>query len=158
LSSNPFAPPQAVVADIPQSGAEVPALWNPNAAALWSLIFSPAFGAFLHMLNWQAMGQPAKAQFSRVWAIGTLVFIFVVAVLGTVIPALDVLPNSTGLVPLFAWYFSAARDQIKTVQERYGRDYPRRGWGKPILIAIGAIIALFAVAVAVVMVFGPDEP
>lgn len=33
-------------ATAPQS--EGPTIWNPNAASNWSLIFSPAFGSYLH--------------------------------------------------------------------------------------------------------------
>ena len=61
---NPFAPPQAEVADVP-TGEAAPALWNPNAASSWSLLFSPIFGAYLHMQNWQALGQPDKAEQCR---------------------------------------------------------------------------------------------
>jgi hypothetical protein len=44
-----------------------PALWNPNAAAGWSLLFSPAFGAFLHARNADAMGRPTEAKANKVW-------------------------------------------------------------------------------------------
>jgi hypothetical protein len=42
-----------------------PALWNPNAAANWSLLFSPMFGAWLHMKNWAALGEPERAAARR---------------------------------------------------------------------------------------------
>ena len=54
MTPNPYAPPKAEVADVGRTEV-APALWNPNAAASWSLLFSPAFGAFLHMKNWQAL-------------------------------------------------------------------------------------------------------
>ena len=61
---NPYAPPTAAVADIgTATAAPRPPLWNPGAAASWSLLLSPVFGAILHMKNWQAMGeQTAGAQ------------------------------------------------------------------------------------------------
>jgi hypothetical protein len=40
-------------------------LWNPEAAAMWSLVFSPAFGAYLHMRNWQQLGRNEKAVESK---------------------------------------------------------------------------------------------
>ncbi len=77
--SNPDAPPKADVADI-VDGQAAPALWNANAAASWSLLFSPAFGAFVHMKNWQALGEPAKASTAKTWGIATLLVLVVVSV------------------------------------------------------------------------------
>ena len=57
MSLNPYSPPGAIIDDV----MNAPPLWNPNAAANWSLLFSPAFGAFVHMKNWQALGEPEKA-------------------------------------------------------------------------------------------------
>ena len=50
MQDDRYAPPLAPVADPRPSGAfgAAPPLWNPNAAGFWSLLFSPAFGAFLH--------------------------------------------------------------------------------------------------------------
>jgi len=39
----------------------------------WSLLFTPAFGAFLQMRNWEALGEPSKAVTSRIWVAVTLV-------------------------------------------------------------------------------------
>ena len=47
-------------------------IWNPNAAASWSLPFSPVFGAYLHMLNWRSLGEEAKAATARTWLIAGL--------------------------------------------------------------------------------------
>jgi hypothetical protein len=44
-----------------------PALWNPKAAAYWSLLLSPAFGAFLHARNADAMGRMDEAKANRRW-------------------------------------------------------------------------------------------
>lgn len=41
----------------PTREAAAIALWNPNAAANWSLLFTPLFGAYLHMLNWRSLGE-----------------------------------------------------------------------------------------------------
>jgi hypothetical protein len=70
---NPYAPPRAAVADI-DDGRASPPLWNPSAAANWSLLFSPAFGALVQMKHWEALGEPAKASAAR----GFLLFAMVV--------------------------------------------------------------------------------
>src|SRR5436190_17925418 len=66
VQNNPYGPPAAPVADVISLG-EPPRLWNPNAAASWCLLFSPVFGAYLHMRNWQALGDERHAQVNRNW-------------------------------------------------------------------------------------------
>jgi len=54
-----------------------PALWNPNAAAMWSLLLSPAFGAYLHAANWRSLGNQHRAAANMGWfwlTVGVLVF------------------------------------------------------------------------------------
>ena len=37
-------------------------LWNPNVASCLSLFFTPAFGAWLHAVNWRSLGENDKAR------------------------------------------------------------------------------------------------
>lgn len=152
MATNRYAPPAAQVEDIVEQEVS-PALWNPNAAANWSLLFSPAFGAFLHMKNWQVLGEPGKAASAKVWAILSLVVIAGFSCLAVVLPdnkGLDGATRSLGLVLLLTWYFSSGRAQAKYVKEHFGKDYPRKGWGKPILFALlilfGFFVAVFVLA------------
>lgn len=154
MSRNPYAPPKRTVADAePREAA--PALWNPSAAANWSLLFSPVFGAFLYMKNWQALGEPAKAFAAKVW-----VAVIVCALIGlplavTLIPGMGWLDNFAStleLVLLIAWYVGVARSQERYVKGRFGKSYPRRGWGKPLLIAFSLLFAYgFAVGIVAVL-------
>jgi small-conductance mechanosensitive channel len=156
VTPNPYAPPTARVADL-QRADEAPAIWNPNAAANWSLLFSPAFGAFLHMLNWRALGEPEKAASAKNWFIASLVML-VVYVLVTLsladTKAADGATRGLGLAYLFVWYFAVARGQANYVKDRFGKAYPRKGWGKPLLIALLAMIGYVVFAGAVGVVFG----
>jgi hypothetical protein len=43
------------------------AIWNPLAVACWSVVFTPAFGAYLLMRNWQTLGESRQAALARVW-------------------------------------------------------------------------------------------
>jgi hypothetical protein len=155
VTSNPYAPPKAEVADT--AGERIsPPLWNPNAAANWSLVFSPAFGAFIHMKNWQALGQADKASSAKVW------FVLSVVMLGGFSCASVMAPNSkqlaesvraVGLLLLLAWYFGSARGQAAYVKTHFGNTYPRRGWFKALAVAVLALFALImVVTVAVVVV------
>jgi len=151
MSANPYAPPLARVDDVTQTEA-APSLWNPNAAANWSLLFSPAFGAWLHMKNWRSLGESQKAEGSRRWIFISLVLILGASLASGLLPdskALDGASRALGLVLLFAWYFSSARAQAAYVKQRYGKAYPRRGWAKPLSWAFGALIAFFVVVFVV---------
>lgn len=153
--ANPYAPPKAVVKDVTAMEA-APPLWNPGAAASWSLLFSPIFGSILHMKNWQAMGDEAMAASSRRWAIGSVAFFAIYLLLSMVLPeskAMDTAGRAGGLALLLAWYFSIAKRQSAQVLARYGKTYPRRGWGKPLLLGVlgyvGVIVAAIVVGVAI---------
>lgn len=159
-AENPFAPPKADVADVGTHLA-APPLWNPNAAAAWSLFLSPLFGAFIHMKNWEAMGEARKAATSRTWAGASLAFL-VLAVLSVTLPdsgKLDLVFQGGGLVLLIAWYYGSGKAQNAFVLARYGHDYPRKGWARPLLLALAAMAAFTVLAVIVVLALGlPDEP
>ncbi|HEY8358228.1 MAG TPA: hypothetical protein VIL30_12280 [Ramlibacter sp.] len=147
-SINPYAPPKAIVADVPAGvqSAAAPVLWNPFAAGCWSLLFTPVFGAFLHMKNWEALGEPEKARKSKGWAIGSLVFFGALMLASLVVPdskLLDSVTRAAGFGLLFGWYYSAGKEQQTVVKERFGADYGRRGWLKPILLAVLAIVGAF---------------
>ena len=145
MNSNPYAPPKAFVADI-AGQEESPPLWNPNAAANWSLLFSPVFGAYLQMKNWEVLGEPEKATAAKVWAIVALAVLLGMPLLAVLVPGLQVLQSTSsffGLILLISWYVSNGRAQARYVKERFGKDYPRKGWGKPLLIAFAATIGYF---------------
>ncbi len=159
VTDNRYAPPTAKVADMP-SGGVAPALWNPNAAANWSFLFTPAFGAFVQMKNWQALDEPDKAAASKRWAIASLVIIFGSSLGFISVPALmpfHEVPRILGFALLITWYFSSARKQVEFVKSRFGQDYERRGWGKPLLIALLAIVVLTVVVLVIAVTSAPIE-
>jgi hypothetical protein len=129
------------------------ALWNPNAAANWSILFSPAFGAYLHMLNWRALGDEQKAKAARTWfwlSIGVLLASLVIALFFDN----DAIMRAVGLGLLLSWYFSAAKSQVKYIKDQCGKNYIHRGWSKPLLIAIGCLVGYFVLAVVVGVIAG----
>ena len=152
--TNPYAPPQAELLDsaVPEDLEVAPALWNPNAAGGWSLLLTPVFGAYLHMKNWEALGHPDKAATSKKWVIGSalaLVGLMIVSVLAP--ESQDSLMNAisrpAGLGLILAWYYSIGKSQQTYVAERFGKDYPRRGWIVPILISLGVMLGILAAMV-----------
>jgi hypothetical protein len=120
------------------------AIWNPNATANWSLIFTPAFGSYLQLLNWRALGEPEKAASSQNWFYVSLGMLVVYVLTGF---------RPIGLF-LFVWYFSAGRAQGKYVKEKFGSSYARKPWGKALLIGLAAIIGYFVAFVIVRLALG----
>jgi hypothetical protein len=156
--TNPYAPPTARVDDVITPATEAARrLWNPNAAVNWSLLFSPAFGAWLHMKNWQALGEPQKAKAAKTWIVVSLVLILALSLASGLMPdskGLDAATRRFGLVLLVAWYVSAGRAQALLVKQRFGKSYPRRGWAQPLLWAVGAVIGFFALVFVIAFVVG----
>lgn len=131
------------------------ALWNPNAAANWSLLFTPAFGAYLQMLNWRALGKPEAEAASLKWVYASLGFLALVILLTFAIPetkAFDGIVRSVGFGFLFAWYFTSGRVQANYVKEHFGKDYPRKPWTKVLAGGVGFVLAYFVVVFVVVFV------
>ena len=118
------------------------ALWNPSAAVNWSLIFTPAFGSYLQMINWKALGEPQKAATARTWfyiSLGMLILYVAINV-----AAHDSSQRSAQplvLLYLIVWYFAGGRLQAKYVKERFGSIYPKNRWGKTILIGFAWFFA-----------------
>lgn len=145
MSLNPFAPPESDLTTM-SIEKQAPPLWNANAAACWSLLFSPAFGAYLHMRNWQALGDDSKAAAAKTWMIVSIVMMLAAAMLAVLFArakGVSAAVNIFGLGLLISWYVVGARAQVADIKERFGDNYPRKGWGKPLGVAALAIIAYF---------------
>ena len=126
------------------------AIWNPNAASNWSLIFSPAFGSYLHALNWRTLGEHEKEKSAMAWFYFSLAMLGVYVLLGVFMKTreeADGAARGLGFLYLLVWYFSAGKAQAKYIKEKFGSSYPRRTWGKPLLIGVAAIIGYVFVAV-----------
>jgi hypothetical protein len=120
-----------------------PSLWNPNAAANWSLLFSPAFGAFLHARNAEALGRADEAKANRKWFFASMSYFGLVFV-SDFFPAIpDALFRAVAFGLLFGWYFSLGRKQITYVKKTWPDGYQRKPLTMPLLIAFGSLVALF---------------
>lgn len=118
-----------------------PALWNPNAAAGWSLLFSVAFGAFLHARNADAMGRHGEAKANRVWFYVTIAYSAFSLVRIQAIPPVLFSLASTGL--LLGWYFALGKEQVRYVKQTWRDRYQRKPWKKPLIIASCFLIGTF---------------
>jgi hypothetical protein len=123
------------------------ALWNPAAAARWSLLFTPAFGAFVLMRNWHALGEPERAASARKWFHASLCLLLLQVItraLNERLGSEPLLIHPVSLLFLLVWYFGAARQQALLIKARYGASYRRRAWDGVVIVAliVGAVYAL----------------
>ena len=145
MNDNRYAPPKATVEGTAGKRIEAPVLWSPNAAAAWSLVLTPIFGCWLHMRNWQELEEPRRAAAARIWLVASVLIVAVTS-LATIRWKLVVGMGFVKLAFLIAWYETTAKRQARYVSERYGPDFPHRGWFAPLLIAGGAILCYLASA------------
>ena len=116
--------------------SQPPQLWNPDAAGAWSILLSPIFGSFLIRRNWEAIGQDDKARTGKLWLIVSLFMI---------VPSLFI--PFFGLFYLLVWYFTWQKPQTRFVRANWGNDYPRKPWGKPLIIGFACWLSVFGVMV-----------
>jgi hypothetical protein len=140
----------------PLKGDETGAIWNPNAAANWSLPFTPAFGSYLQMLNWKTLDEPAKASSAQSWFYASLLMMFIYFVIGMFIgdpEARYPIIWWLSFLYLITWYFAAGRSQGKYVKAKFGTSYPKKPWGQALLMAVGALIGCWVVAFVLGFIF-----
>lgn len=133
----------------PEPKAEQLVIWNPSATVNWSLIFTPAFGAYLQMLNWRALGESRKAVWSAIWFYASLGMLALYVYMGASAPdplAEDKIARGLGFSFLLVWYFSFGKAQSIYVKAKLGKDYAKKSWGKPLLVGVGGVIGFYLAA------------
>jgi len=123
-------------------------LWNPNAAANWSLIFTPIFGAYIQMLNWRELGDFGRARRCKIWIwVGCLIAILSLGAEFSNISR-DFLDRSFQIVMtifLLLWYVFQGRVQVRYFAQNLGKEYTRKSWGRP-LLAGGFVWSVYLVS------------
>lgn len=114
-------------------------LWDPSAAAWWALVFSPLFSTWLMQKNWQAIGDEKEAKKAWYWIVGILIC-------SLVLPFTDY-TGSVALPILIVWYLVYGKKQYDYVKNNLQDKYKRKPWGKPLLIAVGALLVFVGVNV-----------
>ena len=119
-------------------------LWNPNAAGCWSVLFTPLFGSILAFINWRALGKDEEAKKAKLWIwISVLVVVALPIIPGAVIESLsDSAPFGVAGIFLLTWYFSLNKPQAKYFKHNLG-SYKKRGWGKPLGLAMAGLVGYF---------------
>lgn len=139
LESDAPAPSLAPATPPPQDIA----LWNPDAAAFWSLFFTPVFGTLLHLLNRRALGE-RRVLGAWAWLAASLVLsvaglLVLIAARGH--PSLRMSVGAAMSTFLLVWYFSSGLAHSKAVARLYGSRYRRRPLFKAWLVG-GAFLVV----------------
>jgi hypothetical protein len=83
-----------------------------------------------------------------------LVFYLVIGFFVSDKKAVDGIGRLAGLIYLVSWYRGSAKTQAKYVKERFETSYPRKSWGKPLLIAVGCMLGFFVLSVLIGIFLG----
>jgi tetratricopeptide (TPR) repeat protein len=122
-----------------------PTLWNPNAAGFWSLLLTPAFGAWLHAKNWKELGHPDKAKTSMLWVYA---FVAIWVAIWFVSAATSPIPRVIFGVFLAAWWMKSGNEQYKYVSEQCP-SYHKKGWTRQLVIAGVSLVWIIGLIVAI---------
>jgi hypothetical protein len=141
------APPVSIAPKAVNANSQpiVPAIWNPSVAGLWSFLLTPAFGAYLQMRNWQALGVPEKAEYSKIWLYLSLAWLTSVIVFNSILVNFKLggeFSRSMALPMLIGWYIMNGREQEKYVKEKFNSKYPKKPWTKVLLGATAAFVTV----------------
>ena len=134
----------------PDTAPAIAALWRPSAVAAWSLVFTPAFGSWLLMHNWRALGEPQAASRARLWLGASLAMLALQLLAGAINRRLngDASPMAwLAIAWLLLWLLGAAWPQWIAVRRQYGRRYARRGWNGALGLAVVLGAACWAAGV-----------
>lgn len=132
------------------------ALWNPLGAAFWSLIFTPAFGAWIVMRNWEALGDERQARCARTWFVFSVGLLAVRLLSGAINTRLNSQSNVihwVSLLYLALWWLAAALPHQRLVHSRLGPDYPRQGWDHALLLAVMGGFGYYIMSAALTWLF-----
>ncbi|HWB02183.1 MAG TPA: hypothetical protein VG796_04100 [Verrucomicrobiales bacterium] len=125
-------------------------LWNPQAAAGWSVLFTPIFGSLVHARNWITLGKPNLAKINYLWAAGVAAFLLVMLF----VPGIEIprqLGSLIGIGILLGWFYSIGKRQVEEVKS-FGpppQGYEKKSWAMPMGIAVLILSAVVAVCVVI---------
>ena len=131
-------------------------LWSPVVAALWSVPFTPVFGAWINCRNWNRLGRADLAARSKLWSLALFAAVTLGAGTFVVLPLTHPAQAYLHYFPealLAAWYLLSGRRQVQYVKTNVGGLYNRAAWAGPLLLAVAAyagwiaMILLFAAMV-----------
>lgn len=121
------------------AAVEAPMLWSPAGIALWSMVFTPAFGAWLQMYNYRRLGDHERAATSWRWCMAGLAVLgwnAVGSALGQRIGLGTPLFGWLNLALLVAWLGATWPAHARIVCDKWGDGYRRRRWDSVVVLGL----------------------
>ncbi|MDO4795887.1 MAG: hypothetical protein Q4A28_08135 [Brachymonas sp.] len=103
-------------------------------------MFTSAFGAYLQALNWRTIGNQENAKTSMIWFWGTLLMVGAAMIAG-LFPNSDTIILGISIGCLVGWYSQEGKKQVQYVKQNFGTNYPKKPWGKVLLLACACLFA-----------------
>lgn len=130
-------------------------LWNPNAAVYWSLLFTPIFGSYLQMKNWQALGNATETRNAKNWLIFSVIFISLIH-LGSLFiwnesDTVDIFMRVVVILHLVIWFRTFARTQLEYVKEKLLNQYKKKAWGAPLIISVLITFIFYTILIMITL-------
>jgi hypothetical protein len=123
-----------------------PKLWNPNAAACWSIIFTPIFGAWVHARNWKTLKKTQEEKWSMMFVYGLICLNTFIVVYTLFISEPKTGSGSLSIGLLLTWYFSLGKQQVNYLKDNIS-NYEKKSWLKPLLLGVSGYIISFIVVI-----------
>ena len=123
-------------------------LYDPKVAGIWSLLFTPIFGAYVIKNNWKILGKEQQEKRSKTWMI-VLAVIFLIALLFLN----EDFCGGLYLLAFVAWYLMECRQQVKYLAEnRIG--YQKKNWKSIAPKAAVILVGIWLIFIIVGTFFG----
>jgi hypothetical protein len=144
-----------------QGPAAEHALWDPNTAALWSLLFgcSPVFGAIIVAANWKTLGDASRARqnWFCVWlALALHVTGFVLLLSQVSVECVIVALLNGGF--LAVWYVFFCRKQVAHMRREVRGLFIRKPWIQPLVFGFVCLIGYLVSCIVIGWFQGQFSP
>jgi hypothetical protein len=127
--------------------ADAVQLWSTAGIAAWSLLFTPAFGAWLQMYNWRRMGDAARAGRAWYWCLGGLAVLgwnAIAYAIGARLGLDSMLFGWVSVALYAAWMIDTWPAHAQAVgKEWHARRVPR-AWDSVVVLGLAAALAYLA--------------
>ena len=135
---------------------EQPWLWNPDVAALLSmLVFTGLFGSLIHAANWKRMGRVEHMWRSIGWGIGLIVVWMGVLLYGHFNLDIEFTFKwlmAVNFIHVAMWYFASGRVQSKVLAYEMNNQYRHESWIIPAVLAV-MLVALLRMSANILKIY-----
>lgn len=137
-----FIPAMTPAEEVPS----VPELYNPAAAAAWSLLFTPVFGAWCILQNCKSLNDRRGVSRARQWIAG----LTAVMILLMFLPS-NLMDKLGSCLLLLIWLWGHWRPHAGKIGETVP-EYRKKGWLRPIFCVCGLLFLIALLGTVVLMV------